>query len=384
MISNETLDGAIDRATRWLLESGILNEKPGDANHGATSAWYDEPARSYSFLYSEIAGYSITMHCYLHSGNGDERHIEKAMLAADWLERESYNGEGFRCRLNSGEPDFVNWLCSFDNAMILNGFANLYRTTGDPKYLKIATRTADWLIAKMQNPDGSFKAKLTADTLEEIRTPERWSSQPAVLHAKHAIGLANIHKLTGDGRYRDAAESICDWSIQHMEGNGRFVTNPAVGDTYMHPHCYAIEGLLAAALALGLDRYMPDIKEASAWILMGITSKEGISQHFDGAAFSADEHVDSMSQSARIWMLLSGEPDYKINDLILDSVIKRLLDLQAASDDPRADGAFYYGTVDGQLRKHASNHGTMFALQTLLMYRDYKAGKLDFDMLLYV
>ena len=383
MISNDDLDTAITRANNWLLNSGIQNSNPDDKNHGSTSAWYDEPEKKYSYLYSEIAGYAITAQCHLHSLNGNPEHLEIARLTADWLERESYDGNGYRCRLNPGEDEFVNWLCSFDNAMILNGMANLYRATKDEKYLQITKRTADWLIEKMQNEDGSFKAKLDARTGDEIKKLERWSSQPAVLHAKHAIGMANIYELTGNEDYKASAEKVCDWAMQNFE-TGRFITNPTVGDTYMHPHCYIVEGLLAASKSLKLEKYMPDIKWASAWILKGLSDKGGVSQHFDGKIFSGDEHVDSMTQSARIWMILSDEPDYEINDIILDAVIKRILEFQCTSEDPVADGGFYYGTVDGQLRRHVSNHGTMFALQTMLMYREYKAKKLNFDMLLYV
>ncbi len=51
-----------------------------------------------------------------------------------------------------------------------------------------------------------------------------------------------------------------------------------------------------------------------------------------------------------------------------------LAEFQAASEDPRIDGGFYFGRREGVLSPHVNPVSTAFALQALEMWRECQAG----------
>ena len=61
----KSIDKIILSSQNWLLQSGIQNSNPKSNNFGSVNAWYDPTIKSYSFVYSEINGYFLTLMSYL-------------------------------------------------------------------------------------------------------------------------------------------------------------------------------------------------------------------------------------------------------------------------------------------------------------------------------
>ena len=56
------LDQAINNSISWLTKSGIQNsQNRKKILSGSVNAWYDPVKKKYSFVYSEINGYFMTM-----------------------------------------------------------------------------------------------------------------------------------------------------------------------------------------------------------------------------------------------------------------------------------------------------------------------------------
>ena len=88
----------------------------------------------------------------------------------------------------------------------LYGFALAFANTGDERYLEAARRVADFFIAHIR-PDG-----LTDCDFKQPPTPERLDN---IAGACGACGLLELETLTGEAKYRDAAEKLVDGLLDH-------------------------------------------------------------------------------------------------------------------------------------------------------------------------
>ena len=126
----KSIDKIILSSQNWLLQSGIQNSNPKSSNFGSVNAWYDPTIKSYSFVYSEINGYFLTLMSYLFKLTKKKIFLEKALRSSKWLIKSAQckNG-GFKCLflIDKKSPNFYkeNLIYSFDNGVILNGLCSL-------------------------------------------------------------------------------------------------------------------------------------------------------------------------------------------------------------------------------------------------------------------
>lgn len=376
----------IKSAKNWLLNSGIQNLDRNSSAYGSFNAWYDELNQTHSFAFSEITGYSISALLYLNSLSPDSVLLDRARLAADWLLSTAWDSKygGLQCRYDHSRGTFNNRVCSFDAGMCLTGLANLYRETRDDKYLEGAIKLGDWLVQRMQREDGSFYVRIDTRTGALTDDPTKWSTQSGSYHAKISIGLLNLFDLTKNSVYKKSAVKICDWSLKLQTPSGRFITNRLLGDTHLHPHCYSAEGLLCAGLVLGNERYIESAAAALRWIVPHILPTGGVPRVYWSGHFSRRESVDILSQTIRLWCLLSRVCRIVEEDAALERAVNRLCNFKSTSNDKQSRGGFLYGYTDEMhFVRHVSSWGTMFAIQALSMYISEGNSK-AFDLLHFV
>ena len=77
----KNIDRALKQSIHWLEKSGIqnsLNKK--NLLSGSVNAWYDPQKKKYSFVYSEINGYFMTMMVFLYKRTGEKKYLNKGII----------------------------------------------------------------------------------------------------------------------------------------------------------------------------------------------------------------------------------------------------------------------------------------------------------------
>src|SRR3989339_8167 len=346
----------------WMTSSGIQSPD------GGVYAWYDVETGKHSYLYSEITGYAVTAFLYLHKLYNRIEYVERAEKAAEWVIKNALSDCGGVKTRYFTDKDSVDEhtsfsggnIFSFDTAMVLYGFANLYKTTNKTIYLEYAKKMADFLVETMQKPDGSFIAIYNEKTGSVSNSTKKWSTQSGSFHAKNALGLVATYEITKDERYKDAAVKVCEFALTRQEESGRFITDTASLCTHMHPHCYTIEGLSFVGSTFGIEKFTKAAERAAYWALSR-TDENGINETYFPATdtFSDFQRSDVLAQVLRMGLLF-------VKDQSIDHLAKVLLKYRTDQDhNGEKDGFFYSST-----HEHVNFWCTMFALQALSIYYD--------------
>lgn len=106
-----------------------------------------------------------------HTANDEEPDVDALFMATLTLKRMAdggifdHVGGGF-CRYSVDRywqiPHFEKML--YDNGALLAAYSQAFLATGEPLFRETASRTADWMLADMQSPDGGFYSSRDADS----------------------------------------------------------------------------------------------------------------------------------------------------------------------------------------------------------------------------
>jgi hypothetical protein len=151
---------------------------------------------------------------------------------------------------------------------------------------------------------------------------------------------------------RDLIRSLVQDQLPLFD-HGRFRVNHESERTYVHAHCYAVEGLLALPEATGEVRHA--ILGGAAWLAENQTASGGIRAWHDGTTSSGAERTDATAQAVRIWACI----DSKRYRSHIKAATAFLLEMQS----PR--GGLYYETGSTDI----NTWSTVFALQALRFVR---------------
>jgi len=390
------LEESIVKAKSWLVNSGIQNTGSRLLDvKGGFNSWYNINDENYFYTYSEITGYAITNLLFLHKREDKNIYLLKAILAAEWLlDKASHKSGGVKTRYfldekNANELyDFTNGVVhSFDNGIVLNGLMDIYEATKEERYMKVANKIGNLLVETMQKEDGSLYASYSHKEESFKDHDEKWSTQSGSFHAKVAMGLLKLYEATKNNKYKEAVVKLCNSALKLQEVDGRFISYKKEKDTHLHPHCYSAEGLLFAGIHLKNEAYIKSAVNATKWALEMQMENKGIPSMYVKGEPVAIERSDVLAQVLRLGTITRSMNliDEKY-DPILDSIAKRLLEFQYKNEELSIDGGFSYGhdvdyrnNLKGEKKNHANSWCTMFALQALVYYKDYKEGKFVFD-----
>ncbi|MBI4582119.1 MAG: hypothetical protein HY718_20655, partial [Planctomycetes bacterium] len=126
----------------------------------------------------------------------------------------------------------------FNTGQVIQGWVAMHRQDGDPRYLGAARRAADWLIS-IQDEDGKWSRHEFHDI-------------PHAYQSRVAWPLLELHALTQDHRYRQAAERNVRWilSLGGEEGWIREMAFRRGENPFTHTIAYTLRGLLECARLL--------------------------------------------------------------------------------------------------------------------------------------
>ncbi len=148
---------------------------------------------------------------------------------ADWLDAAIANGEFLLRELRQVDG---RWLRSWqagagarhlayaaDHAALIDAFVRLAEASGQSRWIDAARSTADALLARFRDVDGSLFT--TGDDAEQLiaRTKELTDNATPSAASNAAIGLWRLAALTGEAAYRDAAIALVapltPYAVQH-------------------------------------------------------------------------------------------------------------------------------------------------------------------------
>jgi hypothetical protein len=140
----------------------------------------------------------------------------------------------------------------FDTGMVLEGFVQLYKTTGLMRFLIAAKKATNWLINSM-NSQGAW------DTFT-------FQNIPHTYHTLVAQAILSLYKYDPDERYLYAVDKNLSWVFLQKQSNGWFKYQgfSLYEDPYTHTMAYFIQGMLKLYKENYQNRYdylLPEIEE---------------------------------------------------------------------------------------------------------------------------
>ena len=215
----------------------VIAKAQDDDGYISTNIGHDREKRLQMPFHHELysMGHLLTAACVHHRATGKESFLAVAKKLADYLHRE----------FKPNPPRLVHFPW---NPSVYMGLIELYRTTGDRKYLEVAQIMIDNRGTK---PGGTHRNGGTDQTQD--RMPIRKETEPvghAVCGTYLYCGAADLYAETGDKEILEALQRI--WksiALKKMDvtgsvamGGGRSIrgdpVHEAFGDDYAQPNLY--------------------------------------------------------------------------------------------------------------------------------------------------
>lgn len=364
----------INSAIDWILESGVQNR------NGGFHAWYDCEKESYSFTYPEATGYAISLLLQLYKMRKENIFLEKAHAAGDWLLKIWKDNGVIFCKYFDESRTWDKSQYTFDVGIIVSGLLDLYDVTSDRRFLEISLEMADWILS-FQDIDGSFFAGCDAEG-KKINIPH-WSQTKSCHHLKSALALLKLHKITHNRKYLHAVEKLLKWGMKLWLNPGRFAVFQGVKETYVHAHCYALEGVLFSSKLLD-NVTNPSLLEhalyAARW-LSSIQNSDGSIWNWYNSKRDKTKVSDALSQALRIWIVtkkfVNRNEAMKFSSSI-EKGLSFLGGMQCLDEDKRSHGGVYYGERSREKIRHVNTWTTFFATNvSLLLSKEKDTSLID-------
>jgi uncharacterized protein YyaL (SSP411 family) len=248
--------------------------------------------------YPETTGYIIPTFFHYAALTGEPQYRQRAVRMADWeievrLPSGAVMGGVFRGAGHEPVP------VVFNTGQVILGWTRAYAETREERYLAAARRAGDWLV-QQQSPDGAWRLP-GAETRTLVHAYD----------ARTAWSLLEVHALTGEAAYLEAARRNLDWTVAQQLDNGWFRENAFFTESkwslpLTHTIAYVMEGLLEAWRLVGEERYLAACRRTAEKLLRIFELRRYMAGEFDDtwqstASFSC---LTGNAQIAGVWLRL--------------------------------------------------------------------------------
>jgi hypothetical protein len=332
----------ISRAGAWFLRSGIQQADGGVARYYRTDAVCNHAVST------EITGYAASTCIYLHALTREDQYLDHASAAARFL----VSAWDHQARAMPFETEPPARTYFFDCGIIARGLLALWRAAGQREFLDTAALVGRSMAEDFAAPGGEFHPILSVpEKCALARDPARWSRMPGCYQLKAAMAWWDLAEATGEESFRELYLRVLDYSLHSY---GCFLPGHADRTKVMdrlHAFLYFLEGLLprvddrrcASALCDGIRRAAQLLRE--------------IAPEF--------ERSDVYAQLLRIRYYADEAGAAPLDREAAREEAEKLMEFQAAGEDARTDGGFYFGRRAGEWLPYVNPVSTAFALQAL-------------------
>ncbi len=166
-------------------------------------------------IYARENGWAIRGLVSYFAATGDATTLDAAKTAAEWIVRHrKLDGGGFaHGDADRGGP-FLGDTLSMGQAAL-----ELYASTGDRKWLSVASEAGNFITAKFQDPAGGYATSAQSESNTGVFTKPVKIPEEQIQTAR----FANlVHRYTGAQKYRDLAEHAARYALSanHLERPG--------------------------------------------------------------------------------------------------------------------------------------------------------------------
>lgn len=389
-------------AIDWLLNSKIHNlDITKRETFGSFNDYYDLRKRSCPCAYTEITAYAIELLLNLYERTNDQRYLQNAKLAGEWICNMQYKGAdesaigGFLECFYLPKGPRAHKVYSFDTAICIGALSDLYRKTGHRRYLRSANKGVRWLIRVMHNSDGSFKPFYDLKTKsfsnkarshfffkpKSAKLRNTWYTLPGCHHGKIAIGLLRYYSIEKNPFLLEIVRSLFQWVLVQQDRKGYFKVNPERKACFLHTHCYATEGLLYSYPYLKDKQLLDAGKKAGDWLIKIQRSDGSVPSWFNNGQIISSVDSSVVAQAVRLWSILYSETRDKRYYESVKKASRYLLSMQHMKSELGMLGGFYLVEFDLRLiryrLKRLYSWATLFAIHALNLADDISSSKIQ-------
>jgi hypothetical protein len=290
---------------------------------------------------------------YLHSVTKDERYLERAVAAARFLTRTAWDA-GQRAMPFELEPAAFTYF--FDCGIVVRGLLAAWRTTAGQEFLDVAVALGQSMAADFASPNGGLHPILSLPGKCPVeRDGQRWSRMPGCYQLKSAMAWGELFEATGDPRFSEPYERVLEYALRTY---ARFLpghTDRLKVMDRLHAFCYFLEGMLwrsgdsacAAAIRDGIGRAAQLLREVSPQF----------------------ERSDVYAQVLRMRLYADWAGVAPLDCQAASFEAEILEGFQAADDDRRIDGGYYFGRQGTDRLPYVNPVSSAFASQALELWR---------------
>ncbi len=362
----------IDKAIHWITDSCIQDNDPNSPSFGSFRAWIDTKTNEYAYPYPETTGYALSTTSLLSKYDKQNRRIlQSSNRAVDYLLRQCLsNGTGkfYIHNISNGNDGYTY---TFDAGIILKGLIHGCLSGNiNSHFYSTCLELADWLLC-MQKPDGSFYAYYDTRQNQSKSSMKRWSTQSGSFHAKLSFALTQLYHETNNTKYLASLQKLVDWVIGLQKENGRFVTDTVQGSTFLHAHCYTIEGLLDAYNTIPNVKILHAAYKGIGWLTKTYQEEGSFpSVYYPDGHYLSEERSDIIAQSIRLLHIT--KRDLGHGEDLISELLNNLLSFQCFSEKQRLHGGFRFqrnlkGESESDGMHHINTWSSMVAVHAMIM-----------------
>ncbi|MBN8878400.1 MAG: hypothetical protein J0I32_12720 [Sphingobacteriales bacterium] len=386
----EEITKAINETARYVSEVILDKQGKSRCDYNVTEGkWYEYevPWHTGQAVNALLAAYKAT---------GNKSYLDAAKRGGNfWISMEIKDHPKLKGMVDArhgdvlGE-DFIVFATVSDGTP---GIYELSRVTKDPKYAKVATNAASWMLANMYYPEqGVCYDNIDAKTGEVLKEFSPFWKQKAQkdqelfdVSRPNTEGslFKDAYEFSGDKKFKDAFILLCNSLIEKQGEEGvwmRFMPNSAEAHSF-HPRfsLWYAESLIEAFKLTGDRKYLESAAK-TARAFAKAQQKDG-TIFYDNYTNGQKPDKGSSTGSAValagiVWIELSKE-GFKEFDPNIEKSATWIIKNRYAEDhpDPNLRGAVLETRTrskKGKIWLTNRDIGTSFALRFLVDYRNFK------------